>query len=456
MIIQTINPATEEIINTYSLFDITKINNLIDAAHDSYKSWQKESINTRKTLMLNLIKLLKERKGQYVQIMSTEMGKPIHEGVAEIDKCIYVCEYFASNAEDFLKPKIYNLENKRSTVCYQPLGVVFAIMPWNFPFWQVFRFAAPTIMAGNAAILKHAPITTGSGIAIAELFKDAGFPPNLFQHFILDNELASYVISHEKISAVTLTGSEQAGSAVAAAAGKYLKKSVLELGGNDPYIILKDADLTKAAVSIVSSRLNNCGQVCIAAKRIIAVNEVIDELTKKIIKLSNNYKIGNPLDLNTTIGPMARDDLRIKLHDQVLSSIANGAKLLKGGKIPKGRGFYYPITILANVSPGMQAFDDELFGPVFSIINAKNEDDAIKLANQSRYGLGASIFTKDALRGEQIAINDIEVGTCYVNGMVASDPNLPFGGIKCSGFGRELSREGILEFINIKTISVIV
>ncbi len=426
MIIQTINPATEEIINTYSLFDITKINNLIDAAHDSYKSWQKESINTRKTLMLNLIKLLKQRKGQYVQIMSAEMGKPIHEGVAEIDKCIYVCEYFASNAEDFLKPKIYNLENKRSTVCYQPLGVVFAIMPWNFPFWQVFRFAAPTIMAGNAAILKHAPITTGSGIAIAELFKDAGFPPNLFQHFILDNELASYVISHEKISAVTLTGSEQAGSAVAAAA------------------------------SIVSSRLNNCGQVCIAAKRIIAVNEVIDELTKKIIKLSDNYKIGDPLDLNTTIGPMARGDLRIKLHEQVLSSIANGAKLLKGGKIPKGRGFYYPITILANVSPGMQAFDDELFGPVFSIINAKNEDDAIKLANQSRYGLGASIFTKDALRGEQIAINDIEVGTCYVNGMVASDPNLPFGGIKCSGFGRELSREGILEFINIKTISVIV
>ena len=426
MIIQTINPATEEIINTYSLFDITKINNLIDAAHDSYKSWQKESINTRKTLMLNLIKLLKQRKGQYVQIMSAEMGKPIHEGVAEIDKCIYVCEYFASNAEDFLKPRIFNLENKRSTVCYQPLGVVFAIMPWNFPFWQVFRFAAPTIMAGNAAILKHAPITTGSGIAIAELFKDAGFPPNLFQHFILDNELASYVISHEKISAVTLTGSEQAGSAVAAAA------------------------------SIVSSRLNNCGQVCIAAKRIIAVNEVIDELTKKIIKLSDNYKIGDPLDLNTTIGPMARGDLRIKLHEQVLSSIANGAKLLKGGKIPKGRGFYYPITILANVSPGMQAFDDELFGPVFSIINAKNEDDAIKLANQSRYGLGASIFTKDALRGEQIAINDIEVGTCYVNGMVASDPNLPFGGIKCSGFGRELSREGILEFINIKTISVIV
>jgi len=456
MIIETINPVTEEVINRYSIFDIKKINYLIDAAHDSYNLWRKESINKRKILMLNLVKLLKERKNQYVTLIALEMGKPINEGLAEIDKCIYVCEYFANKAESFLKPKFIKLRNKKSKIYYQPLGIVFAIMPWNFPFWQVFRFAAPTIMAGNAVILKHAPITTGCGIAITELFKDAGFPLNLFQHFILDNELASYVISNEKISAVTLTGSEQAGAAVASIAGKFLKKTVLELGGNDPYIILKDADLSKAASSIVCSRLNNCGQVCIAAKRIIAVNEVVDELTNKIIELTNNYNIGDPLDLKTTIGPMARDDLRKKLHDQVLISIDKGAKLLKGGYIPKCRGFYYPITILTDVAPGMPAFDDELFGPVFSIINARNEDDAIKLANQSRYGLGASIFTNDVVKGEKIAINDLEVGTCYVNGMVVSDANLPFGGIKCSGFGRELAHEGILEFINIKTISVIV
>ncbi len=454
MSIQTINPATEGVIRSYALLKPAQINKLINAADACYQSWRRTDFKVREQHMRQLACLLRQKREEYANLMATEMGKPITAGMAEIDKCAGVCEHYAEHAPLYLQSKLIKTEKRKSMVCYQPLGVVFAIMPWNFPFWQVFRFAAPTIMAGNVAILKHAPISTGTGNAIAELFLEAGFPQHLFQHFVLNNELAATVIAHEKIVAVTLTGSERAGSIVAANAASHLKKAVLELGGNDPYVVLADADITLAANCIVTSRLSNTGQVCIAAKRIIVVSEVADELVDQMSALVGRYQMGDPLNPATTLGPMARADLRATLQQQVLASTAKGAKIRLGGDIPKQRGFYYPPTILTNVHPGMPAFDEELFGPVICIIIADDEAHAIRLANQSRYGLGAAVFTRDLVRGERIATQDIEAGACFVNAFVASDPRLPFGGIKRSGFGRELSQEGILEFVNVKTVSI--
>lgn len=454
MTIQTINPATEAVLQEYPTFNEKQIEALIDAGHLTFNIWKKTTFLQRKQAMLKMASLLRQKKNDFALLMASEMGKPISAGKAEIEKCAWVCEHYAEHAEDYLQPRTIQTEMKKTLVCYQPLGIVFAIMPWNFPFWQVFRFAVPTLMAGNAVILKHAPISTGTGEAIAALFLEAGFPDHLFQHFILDNEMAAKVIAHKKIVAVTLTGSERAGQVVAANAGSHLKKAVLELGGNDPYVILEDADLDLAANCIVTSRLNNSGQVCIAAKRIIAVKSICDQLVENIKEKMARYKMGNPLDETTNLGPMARDDLRKTLHEQVLKSVKLGAKLAIGGEIPKGRGFYYPPTLLLEVSKGTPAFDEELFGPVIAIINAENEMDAIQLANQSEYGLGAAVFTKDLARGEHIARYELEAGACFVNAFVASDPRVPFGGIKNSGYGRELSKEGILEFVNTKTVAI--
>ncbi|AHE67074.1 NAD-dependent succinate-semialdehyde dehydrogenase [Legionella oakridgensis] len=454
MQIKTINPATEEILQSYPLFKEEQVHAFIDAAHLCYQAWRKTSFSQRRQRMLKMAELLRKKQEEYAALMAKEMGKPLTAGKSEIEKCAWVCEHFAKQAEQYLAPRLIQTEMTKTKVCYQPLGVVFAIMPWNFPFWQVFRFAAPTIMAGNAAILKHAPISTGAGNAIAELFLEAGFPEHLFQHFILDNELAAKVIANEKIVGVSLTGSEKAGSIVASHAASHLKKSVLELGGNDPYIILADADLELAANCVVTSRMNNSGQVCIAAKRTIVVDEVVEEFVEHIVKLVEKFQMGNPLDPSTNFGPMARKDLRDTLHQQVLDSEKKGAKILRGGTVPHRKGFYYPPTILTNVSPGMPAFDDELFGPVIAIVSAEDEAHAIRLANQSKYGLGGAVFTSDLARGEKIATEEIEVGSCFVNTYVASDPRVPFGGIKRSGFGREISREGILEFVNTKTVSI--
>ena len=454
MKIQTINPATEEKLLSYPVFKIAEVNERIDAAHLRYQSWRKTDLFLRGQLMLALAALLRNKKDECAHLMACEMGKPISLGKAEIEKCAWICEHYAAHAADYLAPKIIQTEKKTNTIFYLPLGVVFAIMPWNFPFWQVFRFAAPTLMAGNTAILKHAPISTGTGQMIADLFLEAGFPDHVFQHFVLDNEMAASVIAHEKIVGVTLTGSGLAGSLVAEAAGRHLKKTVLELGGNDPYIVLSDADLDLAAQCIVASRLSNTGQVCIAAKRVIVVRERATSLMDKLVQLARHYLMGDPLDAATTFGPMAREDLRATLQQQVRESVAKGAVILLGGEIPKRRGFYYPPTILTHVCPGMPAFDDELFGPVISVIIADDETQAIQLANQSKYGLGAAVFTRDLARGEQIATQEIEAGSCFVNDYVTSDPRIPFGGIKQSGFGRELSTEGILAFTNIKTVSI--
>ena len=454
MKIQTINPATEQLLMEYDCLSDDAINSKIDAGHNAYLSWKNTPFIKRKGLMLQLAHLLEKNKEDLAHLMSQEMGKPITAGKAEIDKCTWVCEHYAEHAESYLASRAIETEMKTARVCYRPLGIVFGIMPWNFPFWQVFRFAVPTIMAGNAALLKHAPISSGTGNRIELLFKEADFPSNLFQHMIIDNEGASKVIENPYVSGVTLTGSERAGSSVASQAGKYLKKSVLELGGSDPYLILEDADIDLAAHSIVASRLNNSGQVCIAAKRVIVVNAIEKALTQKIMEHITSYKMGNPLDPKTNLGPLARKDLRDNLHNQVEKSIKQGAKLLLGGIIPEGKGFYYPPTVLTDIKPGMAAFDEELFGPVISICSVENEEEGISYANNGKYGLGAAVFTRNVQKGERIASNDIEAGVCFVNSFVASDPRLPFGGIKHSGYGRELSREGILEFVNTKTIAI--
>ena len=454
MQIQTINPATGKVLKYYTELNDEEVHYLINAAHIRYLAWQKTDFTSRKHLMLTLAGLLRKKQDEYALLMAQEMGKPVKEGKTEIEKCAWVCEHYAEHAESYLATRLIKTEMKKSMVCHQPLGIVFAIMPWNFPFWQVFRFAAPTLMAGNVAILKHASISAGVGNAIAALFLEAGFPEHVFQHFVLDKDRVAHVIANENIVAVTLTGSEQAGRSVAAHAGSHLKKTMLELGGSDPYVVLADADLELAARCIVDSRLNNCGQVCIAAKRIIAVKAIADALTERLIKEVSRYQMGDPVDPDTNLGPMARDDLRKTLHQQIVDSVDAGAHVCLGGKMPVTQGFYYPPTLLTNVHPGMPAFDDELFGPVVAVITAEDEVDAIRLANQSRYGLGAAVFTRDLERGERIAVHEIQAGACFVNALVSSDPRLPFGGIKQSGFGRELSQEGILAFVNIKTVAI--
>lgn len=454
MKIQTINPATEHILAEYDCLDDDAINSKLEAGHKAYLSWKRTPFSLRRKLMFQLAERLKINKEELAHLMSLEMGKPITAGIAEIEKCAWVCSHYAEHAESYLASRIIGTEKCTAKVCYRPLGIVFGIMPWNFPFWQVFRFSVPTIMAGNAAILKHAPISSGTGNQIERLFKEADFPMNLFQHLIVDNEGAAQVIQNPYVSGITLTGSELAGSAVASQAGKYLKKSVLELGGSDPYLILEDADTDLAARAIVASRLNNSGQVCIAAKRVIVVNTIENELVHKIMEHISSFKMGNPLDPETNLGPLARKDLRDNLHNQVEKSIKQGAKLLLGGIIPDGKGFYYPPTVLTGIKPGMTAFDEELFGPVILICAVEDEEEAISFANSGKYGLGAAVFTRDVRKGEWIAANEIEAGVCFVNSFVASDPRLPFGGIKHSGYGRELSREGILEFVNTKTIAI--
>jgi len=452
--IQTINPATESILEAYPVMTQSAIGLQIEAAESRFHLWKRVDLDVRAKLLLSLAKLLRSQAADFAGLMAQEMGKPITAGKLEIEKCALVCEHYAQHGTDYLLPEYITTEHHRAKVCYQPQGIVFAVMPWNFPFWQVFRFAAPNIMAGNVGILKHAPITTGAGLAIEKAFLDAGFPEHVFSTMVLTNEQTASVIAHKYISGVTFTGSEQTGMILAACAGSHLKKIVVELGGNDPYLILEDAELDWAAQVVVASRLNNNGQTCIAAKRIIVVSDVADALIEKILALVQTYQYGDPLDPNTKLGPMARDDLRLHVHQQVRESIAKGAMLRLGGNLPKERGYYYPATVLTHVRPGMPAFDDEVFGPVFAITLAADEADAIQLANHSRFGLGAAVFTQKLERGERIATEELQVGQAAVNSAVASDPRLPFGGTKHSGFGRELAREGIREFMNIKTVVV--
>lgn len=453
MTIETINPATEKIIKIYQEMSEQNVSDIIDITHKAYLSWKHSPFLKRSDCLRKLANLLKDQIESFALLISTEMGKPITQAKAELEKCALLCNYYADHGEEFLQSKIIATDMQKSYVAYQPLGIVFGIMPWNFPFWQVFRFAIPNIMAGNGILLKHAPISTGAALAIEQLFEAAGFIKNLFRSLILSNEQAGKVIRHPLVSAVTLTGSPAAGKMVAAEAAKSIKKSVLELGGNDPYLILADANLENAAEACVTSRMTNAGQVCIAAKRLIVLESIHQPFLELILEKIKKYKFGDPSATETNFGPLARKDLRDKVHSQVTASIEKGAELTAGGILPEIQGFYYPPTILNNISKRTPAYAEEIFGPVISVIPVKDEDEAVYVANDSIYGLGGGIFTRDIAHGEALA-EMLQVGSCTINGFVASDPRLPFGGIKNSGYGRELAIEGLHSFVNIKTISI--
>jgi succinate-semialdehyde dehydrogenase / glutarate-semialdehyde dehydrogenase len=454
MPIQTINPATGQALKSYPECSDADVDKIIQLTHQAQTAWREQSFAQRAELLNKAADALEARQDEFANLIADEMGKPITAGRGEIKKCAWVCRYYAENGADFLADRPIQTEMQKSYVTHKPLGIVYAIMPWNFPFWQVFRFAAPNLMAGNGALLNHAPITTGSGLAIEALLKDVGFPENLFRTLVINYDTSAHVIAHPKVRAVTLTGSARAGRIVGSEAATALKKVVLELGGSDPYLILEDADLELASEACITSRLNNAGQVCIAAKRIIVCDSVYDEFEKLIIDKMARYQMGEPRDEATNFGPMAREDLRAEVHRQVQATIDAGAECVMGGTLPEGPGFYYPPTLLRNIQTGSPALTEEIFGPVVTLIRVKGVDEAVTLANESDFGLASAVFTQDLARGEALARDSIHAGSCFVNAFVASDPRLPFGGINESGYGRELSAEGIHEFVNVKTIAI--
>jgi succinate-semialdehyde dehydrogenase/glutarate-semialdehyde dehydrogenase len=451
---QTINPASGAVVASYEETSPDAVQATIASAHQAYLEWRQTSFRQRAGLMRGAADVLRGNAREYARLMAEEMGKPIRDGIAEIQKCAGGCDYFAENAERFLAPEPVATEARKSYVAFNPLGVVLAVMPWNFPFWQVFRFAAPGLMAGNAGVLKHASNVPGCALAIEQVFRKAGFPEHLFRTLLIGSKEVTAVIEHPLVRAVTLTGSGPAGRAVASKAGAMLKKTVLELGGSDPYLVLEDADLEQAAVLCTKGRLINMGQSCIAAKRFIVVEKVRSRFEELFVQRMSAAKFGDPLSEQTELGPLARHDLRDALHDQVQRSVAVGARCLLGGKIPDGPGAYYPPTVLTDVEKGMPAYQEELFGPVAAVIPVKDEEGAIAVANDSVFGLGGAVLTGDRERGERIARERIQSGSIFVNEAVRSDARLPFGGVKESGYGRELSNYGIKEFVNIKSVYV--
>ena len=449
-----VNPATGQTIREYPEMDAAQQAAAVRAAQHAFEAWRATAMAQRAGYLRRAAALLRERQHEYARLMAEEMGKPLAQGRSEAEKCAWVCDWFAENGESLLAPEEVKTDASRSFVAFAPLGVVLAVMPWNFPFWQVIRFAAPALMAGNAALLKHAPNVPGCALAIERLFADAGFPPGLFQALLVDVQAVPALIAAPEVRAVTLTGSTRAGRAVAAQAGGALKKTVLELGGSDPYVVLEDADLELAVETCVASRLINSGQSCVAAKRFIVVEELRPRFEDMFVAAMKAKRVGDPLAEGTDIGPLARLDLRDTLHRQVTASVKKGARLLLGGALAPGPGAYYPATVLAGVRKGMPAFDEELFGPVAAIVGVPDEAAALEAANDSAYGLGAAVFTRDAARGARLAERALEAGCCFVNALVKSDPRLPFGGIKDSGYGRELASFGIREFVNVKTVFV--
>jgi succinate-semialdehyde dehydrogenase/glutarate-semialdehyde dehydrogenase len=449
---KSINPHNGQTLRPYTAHDLNHIEATLSAAKERFESWKLVPLSERSRMLHSLAQQLRRNKSELALLMADEMGKPLADGEAEIEKCAGACEFYADEGPKYLAPELIKTDAAKSWISFEPLGPILAVMPWNFPFWQVIRFAAPNIMAGNVGILKHASNVSGCSLAIEDLFIQAGFPKNVFSSLLVSGKEVEKLIAHPIIKAVTITGSTPAGKSVAAAAGKYLKKCVLELGGSDAYIVLADADVQKAAEICTKSRLINSGQSCIAAKRFIVVQDVRKEFEKAMHEEFKKVQWGNPRDPKNTVGPQARQDLRDQLHEQVKRSVAAGARLLIGGTFDeKDPGAYYPPTILSDVTPGMPAFDEELFGPVAAIIEADDEKDAILLANQSIFGLGAAIFSRNIEKAEKLA-SQIEAGSVFINALVKSDSRLPFGGIKESGHGRELSYYGLREFLNIKTI----
>lgn len=450
--IQSINPYTGEVLKEFVSLSPGEMKIIQAQAEDAFDDWKQMSISSRANLMKGAAEELRKNKEHYARLISLEMGKVIRESRSEIEKCAWVCEFYAEKAEEFLSPEKIKLpDGAQAKVIYQPLGAILAVMPWNFPFWQVFRFAAPTLMAGNVGILKHASNVPQCALAIQEVFEKAGFPKGVFQTVLIDSKATLELIESSTIKAVSLTGSEKAGAAVASAAGKQIKKSLLELGGSDPFIVLADADVEKAAKTAAKARMINFGQSCIAAKRFIVEESVFEEFLSIFKKEIESLKQGDPLDENSDYACMARPDLAEELYGQVRQSIATGAEVVLSGKAPEKDSARFNPIILTSIPESAPAFSAELFGPVASVFKVKDANEAIRIANATEFGLGASVWTANQEKGAKIAAQ-IDSGAVFINSMVASNPWLPFGGVKKSGFGRELSRQGILEFVNIKTV----
>lgn len=449
----SINPYSGEKFLEHQEFSSKQVTDILEQSHRQYLSWMKRSYKERGKWFLNLAGLLRKNKEAFARLITMEMGKIISESRAEVEKCAWLCDYYAENTAELLQPKMYPTEAGKSYVRFDPTGIVYGIMPWNFPFWQVLRAAVPTIMAGNTFILKHAPNVLGSAKAIEQLFLEAGFPEHVFSSLSIPVSLSEQVIAHPYVEGVTLTGSLRAGAAVAAQAGKHLKKSVMELGGSDPYIVLKDAEINTSCKTGVCSRMLNGGQVCISAKRFIVEEPVLEQFIEEQKRLLEAMTLGDPLDEQTDMGPMAREDLLEQIEKQVNDSVSLGAKVLTGGERTHDGKWFYKPTLLVDVKKGMPAFDEETFGPVSVIIPAKDPQDAVRIANDTPYGLGASLWTQDLELAAKLA-GQIESGAVFINEMTKSDPRLPFGGTKRSGYGRELSDLGIREFLNAKTVWV--
>ncbi len=454
MAIQSINPTTGKVICDYDELSAAKIDHVLTKAGIAFETWHRHPFSKRAELFKAAARLMRQQSAAFAKLMAEEMGKPVTQGKKEIEKCAALCDYYIENAEKFLAPEIIATEASKSYVAFEPLGLVLAVMPWNFPFWQVFRAAVPALLAGNVMVLKHASNVPGCAEEIENIFRDSGFPEGVFANVHAPTSAVEAMIKHSAVKAVTLTGSVPAGRAVAATAGSVLKKVVLELGGSDPYLVLEDADLDIAIQACGSSRLINAGQSCIAAKRFIVAEKIYDRFSKGLVDFMNSQKMGNPLEADVMVGPLARHDLRDGIHRQVEASIYKGAILLCGGVIPAGAGAFYPPTVLGNVKKGMPVFDEEVFGPVAALIKVKDEKEAISAANDSVFGLGAAVFTRDIAKGERIAREELRAGSAFVNALVKSDPRLPFGGLEQSGYGRELGIYGIREFVNFKTIYI--
>jgi len=451
MTMTSINPANGAVIRSYDAMGAAEVSARLDAAAQAAPRWGRLPLERRCEVLLRLAELLRGRRAELARLMTSEMGKLIGESEAEVDKCALACTHYAEHAAAYLTDEPIASDAGRSLVACQPLGTVLAVMPWNFPFWQVFRCAAPALAAGNAVLLKHASNVPGCALAIESLVRDAGAPDGVFSTLLIGAEAVEQVIAHPAVRAVSLTGSDHAGRRVAAAAGAQLKKTVLELGGSDAFVVLEDADLDLTAQVALQSRFMNAGQSCIAAKRFIVVDALAAEFMARLQASVAALRPGDPMQPETTLAPMAREDLRQTLHEQVSASIAAGALPVMGAAVPEGPGFFYPATILDRVAPGMPAYEEELFGPVAAVIHAADQADALRIANDSRFGLGGSVWTRDEARGEALA-RELACGCAFVNGIVKSDPRLPFGGIGDSGHGRELSAAGIREFVNLKTL----
>lgn len=450
-LIQSINPATEDVLATFEASTPEQIERALKCAHDTYRKWRTTSFAERATLMHGAAVYLRQHRSRLAGLMTAEMGKPIVEAEAEIDKCAWNCDFYADNAARFLANEPRPSSATESYVQFTPMGTILAVMPWNFPFWQLFRFAAPALMAGNTAILKHASNVPQCALATAEVFRAAGFPPGAFQALLIPGSAVSGLIAEDRITAVTLTGSDAAGRSVAEVSGRNIKKTVLELGGSDPFIVLADADLAAAVQVGVRSRYQNAGQSCIAAKRFIVVEAAFDEFQRRFVAAVNALRVGDPTDRSTQMGPLARNDLRDDLEQQLRRSIEQGATLLAGGTRRAGRGYFFTPTVLSEVGLDMPAAREEVFGPVAALMRVRDTDEAVRVANNSSFGLGANLWTTDLPRARHLA-REIEAGQVFINGMVTSDPRLPFGGVKQSGYGRELSEYGIREFVNIQTV----